>query len=182
MTFKKYPDICRLGHEDNKDILNYQEDTIVIEEKADGSNFSFWQEKDRIHFGSRNRDLTLENDIKMFAGFQIWLREHLEKLEKDGIKINPDYIYYVECMATHTIKYNNPPLFIGIEIRIRHDINSNGFGLFLGRDSRVQEFIRLKIPNIPLLWRGKVSDFKKIEISSFICESKIENWDGRLEL
>ena len=67
---KKYPDIERLGHEDNKDIFLNQEDTLVIEEKVDGGNGSFWQEEDGIHFGSRNRDLTLENDTKMFEGFQ----------------------------------------------------------------------------------------------------------------
>ena len=60
MVFKKYPDIERLGHEDNKDIFKFQEDTLVIEEKVDGGNGSFWfdDEDKTIHFGSRNRDLT----------------------------------------------------------------------------------------------------------------------------
>ena len=184
MPFKKYPDIERLGHEDNQDILNYGEDTLVIEEKVDGGNFSIWLEEDGlIHFGSRNRDLTIGNDDKIFARLQIQLREHLSNLENEGIKLNPDYIYYLECMQPHTIKYNNPPNFIGFDIRMKRDINSSeDFGLFLGRDMRVQEFIRLKIPSVPLIWRGSVKEFKKIEVNSLIGESKIENWNGRLEL
>ena len=44
MVFKKYPDIERLGSEDNRDILNFGEDTLVIEEKVDGGNGCFWWE------------------------------------------------------------------------------------------------------------------------------------------
>ena len=88
MTFKKYPDIERLGHDDNREILMFGEDMLFIEEKVDGGNGSFWLEEDGTHFGSRSRDLTLENDTKMFQGFQLQLRLHLAKLEKEGIKIN----------------------------------------------------------------------------------------------
>ena len=63
MTFKKYPDIERLGHEDNKDILNFGEDTLVIEEKVDGGNGSFWLEEDGIHF----YDGTLEEYLERRA-------------------------------------------------------------------------------------------------------------------
>ncbi len=45
MEFKKYPDIERLGHEDNRDLFKLQADTLVIEEKVDGGNGSFWWEK-----------------------------------------------------------------------------------------------------------------------------------------
>ncbi|KKK51762.1 hypothetical protein LCGC14_3111670, partial [marine sediment metagenome] len=51
MSFKRYPEIERLGSEDNKDILLFPEDTLVIEEKVDGGNGSFWLEEDGIHFG-----------------------------------------------------------------------------------------------------------------------------------
>jgi hypothetical protein len=176
MTFKKYPDIERLGHEDNKDIFLSQEDSLVIEEKVDGGNFSFWLEDDGIHFGSRNRDLTLENDIKMFQGFQIWLREHLSNIKE---VINPNYIYYLECMEIHTIKYKNPPPFIGIDIRMKRSANSEDAGLFLGRDAREQEFNRLHIENVPLVWRGKVGELKDKVIRDFIPKSKY--FDGFAE-
>lgn len=176
---KKYPEIERLGHEDNKDIFLNQEDSLVIEEKVDGGNGSFWLENDGIHFGSRNRDLTLENDIKMFEGFQKQLREHLESLEKEGIKVNPDYVYYIEWMAKHTINYTSAPFVIGFDIRLKRAINSEGEGLFIGRESREQEFNRLKIENVPLAWRGKVNELKKLQIRELIPKSKY--FDGYAE-
>lgn len=38
MGFKKYIEIERLGHEDNKDIFFSGEDTLVVEEKAENKN------------------------------------------------------------------------------------------------------------------------------------------------
>lgn len=176
MTFKKYPDIRRLGDEDNKDILLFGEDTILAEEKIDGGQGSFWQEEDGIHFGSRNRDLTLENDTKMFAGFQTQLREHLVNLKE---VVNPNYLYYFEWMAKHTISYTKAPFIIGYDIRIRHANNSEGMGLFIGREAREQEFNRLKIENVPLIWRGTVNELKKLEIRELIPKSKY--YDGMAE-
>lgn len=180
MAFKKYPDIERLGHDDNRDLLMHEEDTIVIEEKVDGGNGSFWIERDGlIHFGSRNRDLTLENDSKAHERQQIQLREHLQCLQEGGIAINPDYIYYIEWMAVHTINYTSAPFVIGFDIRMKRAIDENDYGLFLGRDAREQEFKRLKIENVPTVWRGKVSELKKLSIRELVPKSKY--YDGWAE-
>ena len=169
MAFKKYPSIEALGHEDNREILMYEDDTLVIEEKVDGGNGSAWVEEDNlIHFGSRNRDLTIENDEKAFGKQQIQLREHLLSLEKEGITLNPAYIYYIEWMAVHTIKYTSVPFVIGIDIRLKRAMDEEDFGLFLGRDTREQEFNRLKIENVPVIWRGTVKEFRKLDIRKFI--------------
>lgn len=176
MTFKKYIEIERLGHEDNKDIFLSGEDTLVIEEKVDGGNGSFWLEEDGIHFGSRNRDLTLENDTKMFEGFQKQLREHLSTIKE---VINPNYIYYFEWMAVHTINYTNAPYVIGFDIRLKRSMNNAEAGLFIGREAREQEFTRLKIENVPLIWRGTVNEIKKMEIRKLIPKSKY--FDGFAE-
>ena len=172
MTFKKYPEIERLGHEDNREILLYDDDTIVIEEKVDGGNGSFWLEEDGIHFGSRNRDLTTDKDVKTFARQQIQLKEHLESMEKEGIKINPDYIYYVEWMAEHTIRYTSAPYVIAFDIRLKRAMNEDDYGLFLGRDTRENEFERLRIENVPCVWRGNVTELKKLNINELIPKSK----------
>ena len=179
--FKKYPDIERLGHEDNRDLFKFLDDTLVIEEKVDGGNGSFWfNDKDKtIHLGSRNRDLTDEQDEKAFAKQQIALKQLLKQNYKKGIKLNPDYVYYIEWMALHTIRYTNALDFIGLDIRLKHQANAEGFGMFLGRDLREQEFKRLNIENIPIVWRGKVSEFKKMEVGTLIQKSKY--YDGKME-
>jgi len=180
MTFKKYPDIERLGHEDNRDILNFGEDTLVIEEKVDGGNGSFWLEDDgMIHFGSRSRDLTKEEDDKIFAKQQINLQNHLADLYKQDIKLNPNYFYYIEWMAKHTINYTSAPDFIGLDIRLKHQANDEGFGMFLGRDSREKEFDRLKIENVPIVWRGTVKELKELNVMELIPKSKY--YDGKAE-
>lgn len=177
MTFKKYPSIERLGHEDNLEILQHDQDTIVIEEKVDGGNGSFWLEGNDIHFGSRNRDLTLENDQKAFAVQQIELSKHLHSLKDAGICLNKDYIYYIEWMALHTIRYTDAPFVIGIDIRQKRnmDLGAEGSGLFLGRELREKEFERLKIECVPLIWRGTVKELKKLNIQDLIPLSKYYN-------
>ena len=173
--FKKYPSIKRLGHDDNKEILEYPEDTLVIEEKVDGGNGSFWLDEDgAICHGSRNRDLTSAEDEKTFSKQRGTLMRLLE-----GKTINPDYIYYCEWMAKHTINYTDAPDVIGLDIRVKHSMGEEGPGLFLGRDSREQEFERLGIENTPIVWRGKVVELKKINVNELISKSKY--YDGKME-
>jgi hypothetical protein len=180
MAFKKYPEIERLGMEENKDILNFPEDTLVIEEKVDGGNGSFWLEEDTlIHFGSRNRDLTAENDDKSFARQQILLKEHLVNLTSKGITLNPDYYYYFEWMMKHTINYTHAPFIIGLDIRLKRAMNQEGFGFFLGRDAKEQEFKRLNIECVPCIWRGTVKELKELNIRDLIPKSKY--YDGFAE-
>jgi len=172
---KKYAKIYRLGAPETMDIFTYPEDTVVIEEKVDGGNGCFYLEEDgSIHVCSHNRDLVEEKDEKTFAKQRATLLRILE-----GQKINPDYYYYVEWMAKHTINYTNIPDVIGIDIRHKRQFGEEGAGLFIGRDSREQEFARLGIENTPVVWRGKISDLKKININELIPHSKY--YDGKAE-
>jgi len=174
MVFKKYPDIERLGHPDNLELLKYGEDSLVIEEKVDGGNGSFWLEKDGIHVGSRNRDLTKEEDKKAFAKQRIELMKLLE-----GKELNPDYYYYIEWMALHTINYTAVPDVLGFDIRLKRNVEGDGAGLFIGRDKREQEFNRLGIESVPIVWRGKVSELKKKNVHDLISKSKY--YSGKAE-
>jgi ATP-dependent RNA circularization protein (DNA/RNA ligase family) len=173
--FKKYPKIYRLGSEEVTEFLDFNEDTVVVEEKVDGGNFSTWLDEDgSLHVGSRNRDLTEEQDEKTFAKQRAYLTEKL----KDK-KLNPDYIYYLECMATHTIKYSTAPDMIGIDIRLKRSMVEGEYGLFLARDLRCQLFDELGIENVPLVWRGTIGELKKQKIEYLIPKSKY--YDGKAE-
>jgi len=174
--FYKYPDIARLGHDDCRDILVYPEDTLIIEEKVDGGNGSFWvdDETGLVYEGSRNRNLITDEDEKTFCKQRLKLRELLE-----GKKLNQDYIYYIEWMAKHTIFYTDAPDIIGLDIRIKHAANQEGCGLFIGRESKEQEFERLGIEVTPLIWKGTVKEIKEKEIMELIPKSKY--YDGFAE-
>lgn len=172
----KFPKIHRLGHEDNNEILLFGDDLINIEEKVDGGNFSFFinAEDGTVHECSRNRNLTTDEDEKTFIGKRIWLRELLKDKE-----VNPDFIYYTEAMQKHTISYTDAPHMIGLDIRIRHAANEEGCGLFLGREAKEQEFTRLGIETTPLVWKGKASELKKLNINDVVPKSKY--YDGKAE-
>jgi len=145
--FKKYPKIYRLGSEETSDFFKFVNDSVIVEEKVDGGNGCFWIDNDEtIHVSSRNRDLTNENDEKTFAK----QRETLMKI-LEGKKLNKDYYYYIEWMATHTIRYDKAPDIIGLDIRLKRSMNEEECGLFLGRDNRIQLFDDLGIENIPLV-------------------------------
>lgn len=175
MTFHKFPDIERLGSDENREILLHDEDTLIIEEKVDGGNGCFWMEEDgQIHFGSRNRDLTAENDVKFFTGHQEWLREKLK-----GKTISPDYIFYIEWMAKHTINYTRVPMVIGLDIRLKRVQNAEGAGFFLSREMKELEFAKVGLQTVPLVWRGTVKELKKINIQDLIPKSQY--YDGKAE-
>ena len=172
----KYPDIERLGHDDNREILEHMDDFICVEEKVDGGNGSFWidDETGLMYEGSRNRNLITDKDEKAFIKQRLWLRELL----KDK-KLNPDFIYYIEWMQTHTIKYTCIPNVIGLDVRMKHSANSEGLGMFIGREAKVHEFKKLGIKCAPLVWKGKAKELKKLDIMKIIPKSKF--YDGMAE-
>jgi len=173
--FKKYPKIYHLGSEENREFFDFAEDTVVVEEKVDGGNGSFWLDEDgALHVGSRNRDLTSEEDEKTFAKQRAVLMDKLKDKE-----ISDDYIYYIEWMAPHTIKYSDAPDVIGIDVRAKRSMLEGEYGLFLARETRTQLFDALGIENVPLVWRGKISDLKKKEIKDLIGPSKY--YKGKME-
>lgn len=98
MTFLKYMHIERLGTDEVEDIL---EGEVYIFPKIDGTNASVWWDKERqvIRCGSRNRELSLENDN---AGFMNWAVQQANLV--DYFKSNPDNRLYGEWLVPHSLK------------------------------------------------------------------------------
>ena len=71
-------------------------------------------------------------------------------------------------MQKHTINYGKDiPPFIGLDILPKE----GAFGkppLFLGRTAKEKEFKRIGIPVVPLIWRGTVKEFKKLNIDDLL--------------
>ena len=176
MSFSKYPKIYSLGDDENKDIFEYVDDEIIVEEKCDGGNGSFWLEDGGLHLGSRNRDLTTDEDDKTFSKQRKYLHEVLA-----GKEICSDYIYYIEWMARHTIAYETAPDVIALDVRLKHKaFEEEGVrGFFLNRDAKEVEFKRLGLEVVPLVWRGKAKELRKMELGDLITQSKYYN--GQME-
>lgn len=99
--FKKYQHVERLGSEE---VAGIEVGTCVIMPKIDGTNSSIWMKDDgTLGFGSRNRELTLENDNAGFMAAMI----NSERI-KQFFEAHPDVRLYGEWLVPHTIKnYEN---------------------------------------------------------------------------
>lgn len=96
MEFRKYQHIERFGT-DEVDGINLGE--CYVFPKIDGTNGSVWMQDGQIKAGSRNRELTLDNDN---AGFYAYVlsNENIRKYLED----HPDHRLYGEFLVKHTIK------------------------------------------------------------------------------
>lgn len=96
MEFKKYQHIERLG---NIEVEGIEIGECYIFPKIDGTNSSVWLKDGEIRCGSRNRELTLENDN---AGFYAEMLKH-EEIKKFLTKY-PQYRLFGEWLVPHTLK------------------------------------------------------------------------------
>jgi hypothetical protein len=95
MEFYKYQHIERLG---TTEVEGIDIGTCYIFPKLDGTNSQVWFADELIRAGSRNRELTLDNDN---AGFYNWAIEN-EKLIRLFAKY-PDIKLYGEWLVKHTL-------------------------------------------------------------------------------
>lgn len=102
MTFKKYQHIERFG---NDEVLGIELGEVFVFPKLDGTNSSLWANinslwnPDIIQGGSRNRELSLENDN---AGFLAAMKN--ENRFYTFFYKNPNLRLYGEWMVPHTLK------------------------------------------------------------------------------
>jgi hypothetical protein len=97
MDFVKYPHLERFG---NTEVNGIEDGSVYIFPKIDGTNASVWAGHDReLCCGSRNRQLTLDNDN---AGFMKAMVED-EKINQ-LIKENPHHRFYGEWLVPHSLK------------------------------------------------------------------------------
>ena len=176
MTFVKYCDIERLGTPENDSIFLNPDDEIVVEEKVDGGNGCFFLEDGIIHVCSRNRDLTHENDEKTFKAQRDALATALDA-HRDAI--NPGWLYYVEWMSKHTIRYpaTIPPA-IGLDIKPKE----GAFGhtpCFIGRRAKEDAFKALGVECVDLKGIYKAKDMTDLLIAK-LCE-KSAYYEGKPE-
>jgi len=162
----KFPKILYTGDPDVQGIFDNPEDTIEIEEKVDGGNGAFWlDDEGNLHLASRNFEIgETHNHFKE----QIkWLMENLaiENVAKS-------FVYYVEWMAKHTIKYTNAPPVIGLDIWTKES------KMFLTRELKQDIFSALNVPVVNLVWEGKIKDCSK-DLNQYIGPSNY--YEGIME-
>jgi hypothetical protein len=96
MPFVKYQHIERFGTAETSRI---ELGECWIFPKVDGTNASVWMEDGALHAGSKNRELSLDNDN---AGFMAWASRNLNILE--CLSEHPDLRIFGEWLVPHSLK------------------------------------------------------------------------------
>lgn len=101
MEFHKYQHIMKLGTDEVDGILD---GTVFLFYKIDGTNSQvFLKDDGTLGFGSRNREITPEDDNAGFA-LSMTQNEELYNGLLTILKANPNYIIYGEWLVPHTLK------------------------------------------------------------------------------
>lgn len=145
---KSYPKIYNLG---NVAIDNIFDSNVQVEEKADGSNYSFGFINGELVCRSKTTILNILAPEKMF-NLAVATSKELQPLLK------PDWVYRTEYLAKprhNALHYDRIPNkhLLGFDIE-RSD------GTYLTYAEKKEEFARLGLETVPLLYDGKVSGYE----------------------
>lgn len=99
MTFLRYPHLEKYGNEEVADI---EFGVTHIFPKLDGTNASVWYDNTMVRGGSRNRQVSLENDNQGFYSY-ILNGDKYGTIEEYCLT-QPHHVLYGEWLVPHTIK------------------------------------------------------------------------------
>jgi hypothetical protein len=144
MSIHSYSTVFQIGH---KMIEGLFSGPVVVEEKVDGSQFSFGLVGGELMCRSKGKQLILDAPEKMFARAVATVREIAPLL-------HPGWIYrgeYLEKPKHNSLAYDRTPdkHIIGFDV-------CPGLEEYLSADEKRGEFARLGLECVPLLYSGVV--------------------------
>lgn len=148
----EYPKIYTLGH---KYILDIFKEPVIIEEKVDGSQFSFMKdETGNVHFRSKGQTIYPECAQKLF-------KKAVESVLAIAANLIPGWIYRAEAMHApkhNTLAYNRAPEQGFILFDVEKPPQN-----FLNREEKEAEAKRIGVEIVPILFAGHVQDKEQIK-------------------
>lgn len=150
-----YPTVYALGHAAIADLLA---DPVLVEEKIDGSQFSFGMIDGTLQCRSKGQQLVVDAPEKMFsAGVQaaLFLAPSLQS----------GWVYrceYLEKPKHNTLSYARVPAMNVILF----DVQRDGDQLYLSPEGKREEAARLGLECVPLLYEGRVNSLD--ELTAFL--------------
>lgn len=165
-SWHTYPSIRALGH---RAVVELFADPVLVEEKIDGSQFSFGVIDGELRARSKGADLVIDAAEKMFSRAIDTIRE----LESS---LHPGWTYraeYLQKPKHNALSYDRVPA----KHLIIFDIN-DGHESYLPYDRKRDEAARLGLESVPLLLEGQVKDAARLrellEQPSILGGQKIE--------
>lgn len=161
-----YPTVFQLGHSAVKEIFS---GSVNVEEKVDGSQFSFGVIDGELVCRSKGKQLINDAPEKMFT-------KAVESVRRMEFKLTPGWIYrgeYLEKPKHNTLNYSRVPHgnIIIFDVAIAPEE-------YLDYDHKKQEAARLGLEVVPLVFSGKVENFEMfqsfLEQESILGGTKVE--------
>lgn len=143
-SYTGYPKIYALGHSAIKELLF---DEVTVEEKVDGSQFSFGIFNGELHCKSKGATINIEFPEPMFSKAV----EVIKKLDLiDGYTYRAEYLKSPKhnVLAYDHVPKNNLIIF---------DINV-GTESYLDYPAKVKEAERIGLETVPIMYVGKIED------------------------
>lgn len=159
---KTYDKIYALGHDENANIFDNDEDEIVVEEKVDGANFRFTIEHGELRFGSRTQTIQEDQCNKNFKRAVEFVRDKFNGLSFEEKRSMQGLTFFCENMVKHTIPYNwdiTPPV-IGYDIYA--SIYLEGKGVYMSSDKCKELFDMIGIEFVPIVKKCTAKECKEI--------------------
>lgn len=164
----QYPSIYTIGHKAIKDIFTTP---VVVEEKIDGSQFSF-KKISETEWEAKSKNCALNGDIPSLFKPAVDTMVRLLPQLKTGWSYRGEAI----CRPKHnTLCYGRAPK----EGLILFDID-DGLENYLSRKEKEDEARRLGLEIVPILFEGTVENFERLkallETDSYLGNVKIEGF------
>jgi len=165
-SWHSYPKVYNLGH---PAIANLFQEPVIVEEKIDGSQFSFGIFEEGLRFKTKNKEFTTANTEQMFA-------RAVESVLFIQPALTPGWTYrceYLQKPRHNAITYSRVP-HLNL---ILFDVNT-GEETYLSRLPKQAEADRLGLECVPLLFSGMVPGIDQfmglLQTESILGGSKIE--------
>lgn len=165
-SWHSYPSIFALGHK----ALEYLfANNVLIEEKIDGSQFSFGKIAGVLRVKSKGQEFPIDAPPDMFV-------KAVETVQQIGHLLTPDWTYRAEYLSKpqhNSLAYDRIPN----QHLIIFDINT-GLEHYLAYEDKRLEAERLGLETVPMFHYGKVDNFDEfmefLERGSILGGQKVE--------
>lgn len=175
MKFNKYMHIERIGTDEVEDI---ELGECYIFYKIDGTNGSVWLDEEDIKAGSRNRELTLENDN---AGFYKYILKN-ENIRK-YLEEHPNHRLYGEWLVPHSLKTYRKEAwnrFYIFDVALHKEDESEELLPFIVYKSMLEKYNLDYIPPLAILKNASEESLIKLldKTGQFLIEDGKGNGEG----
>jgi hypothetical protein len=150
-SWHSYPKIWNLGHSAIKELIS---DPVVIEEKVDGSQFSFGVFDGEIKCRSKGQQLIIDAPEKMFVKAIETVKE-LAPLLREGYTYRAEYL---QKPKHNTLRYSRVPNKHLIIFDICPSEES-----YLPYDAKLAEATRVGLEVVPCFFQGTITTLEMIQ-------------------